>query len=208
MDYIESPLKEYIDDAASEVASPGGGSVSALVGALGTTMASMSSLFTIGRKKFADVEPKVKQILQRCDSKRTELLDLMMEDINNYSKVSEAYGLSKSNKEEKKARSDAIQDALKTALQAPLKTVRACLDVMKNIRELADIANPNLISDVGVAVLITNAALLGAKLNVDINLSSIKDEEIVQKAGNEMKEAEELCQSLLKETMEVVKSKI
>lgn len=208
MSYLEKPLKKYLDDAASGESTPGGGSVSALVGALGSTMASMSSRFTVGKKKFIDVEPKVKEILEKCDKARGELLGLMEEDINSYSKVSESYCMPKSNDEEKKARTEAIQAALKVAMEAPLKTVRCSLNMLENIRELSDIANPNLISDVGVAVLFTNAALLGGKLNVDINLAFIKDTEITGKIGDEMKQAESRAQTLLIETMDVVKSKM
>lgn len=208
MNYIDAPLKKYIEDASSGRSTPGGGSVSALVGALGTTMASMSSNFTIGREKFKDVEPVVREILDKCDKGREELLNLMEEDIKSYGDVTAAYGLPKSTESEKKKRLEDIQNALKNAMDVPLKIVNCCLEVLENIRRLADVANPNLISDVGVAALFTNAALLGGKLNVDINLAYIKDETLAQKAGKEIKESETRAQTLLNETMKIVKSKI
>lgn len=206
MSYLKLPLKKYIDDASSEDPTPGGGSVSALVGALGTTMASMSANFTIGREKFADVEAEVKEILAKCDRARNELLNLMEDDIKSYGKLSEAYGLPKSTDDEKKKRTETIQNALKDAMGAPLKTVRCCLAILKEIRRLADIANPNLISDVGVAAIFTNAALLGGKLNVDINLSFLKDQSLVQEVNSEVTEAETKSNALLNDTMQVVNS--
>lgn len=208
MDYIEEPLRKYVEDTASGVSTPGGGSVSALVGALGTAITSMVSHFTIGRDGFANVELKVKEILGKCDDRRLELLSLMNEDVHSYDKVSEAYSLPKSTKDEKTARSKAIQDALHKAMYTPLKTVRCCLSVLVDIRSLAEIANPNLISDVGVAALFTNAALLGGKLNVDINLAAIKDDELVHEIDKEVKEAELRAFTLLNDTIGVVRSKI
>lgn len=208
MGYRKESLEKYLQDAASGSATPGGGSVSALVGALGTTMASMSSNFTIGREKFKDVEPKVREILYRCDNGREKLLDLMEEDIKSYGRVSEAYALPRYTEMEKGARSTAIQTALKEAMAVPLNTVRACIAILEDIRELAEIANPNLISDVGVAAILTNAALSGGRLNVEINLAQIKDEILVEAVRLEVEQTGLRAGSLLKEIMEIVRSKI
>lgn len=208
MDYVDAPLRKYIEDASSGTPTPGGGSVAALVGALGTAMASMASSFTIGNEKFKNVEPEVRMILGKCNEGREELLNMMNEDVKCYSCVTEAYSLPKSTDNEKKERTEAIQEALKKAVDIPLKVLHSCLKVLEEIRRLADITNPNLISDVGVAALLTNAALLGGKLNVDINIASIKDETLVKKVGMEATNLELKAQTLLNETMKIVKSKI
>lgn len=208
MSYRKEPLEKYLRDAASGSATPGGGSVSALVGALGTTMASMSSNFTIGRERFKDVEPKVREILCRCDNGREKLLDLMEDDIKSYRMVSEAYALPRSTEIEKGARTTAIQTALKEAMAVPLNTVRTCIAILEDVRELAEIANPNLISDVGVAAILTNAALSGGRLNVEINLAHIKDEILVEEVRLEVEQTGLRAGCLLKEIMEIVRSKI
>ncbi|MGR3319075.1 MAG: cyclodeaminase/cyclohydrolase family protein [Candidatus Anammoxibacter sp.] len=208
MDYVDAPLRKYIEDASSGTPTPGGGSVVALVGALGTAMASMASSFTIGKEKFKNVRPEVNVILDKCNESREELLNMMNEDVECYSCVTEAYSLPKSTDSERKERTEAIQEALKKAVEVPSKVLNCCLKVLEEIRRLADIANPNLISDVGVAALLTNAALLGGKLNVDINIAYIKDETLVRKVGGEANELELKAQTLLTETMKIVKSKI
>ena len=208
MDYLDAPLKKYIEDASANTSTPGGGSASALAGALGTAMASMASGFTIGKEKFKDVEPEIRAILGKCDKSREELLNMMNEDINCYDCVTKAYSLPKSTDKEKKDRTEAIQEALKKAADVPLKILNCCLNVLTKIRRLADIANPNLISDIGVAALLTNAALLGGKLNVDINIVKIKNETLVRNVGAKAKESELKAQILLNEIMEIVYSRI
>ena len=208
MNYVDAPLRKYIEDASSGTPTPGGGSVAALVGALGTAMASMASSLTIGNEKFKNVEPEIRVILGKCNEGREELLNMVNEDIECYGCVTEAYSLPKSTDNEKKERTAAIQEALKKAVDVPLKVLNCCLKVLEEIRRLADITNPNLISDVGVAALMTNAALLGGKLNVDINIASIRDETLVRKVGREAKKLELKAQTLLNETMKIVKSKI
>ena len=99
--YIDEALRKYIDDARSGKSTPGGGSVSALVGALGTTMGEMAANFTVGREKFKDVEPEVKEILSKLESHREALLKFTIDDIEMYSKVTNAYGLPKGTDEEK-----------------------------------------------------------------------------------------------------------
>ena len=173
--YLYGTIQTYAAAASSVSPTPGGGSVAALAGALGTTMAAMAANFTVGKKKFESVEPEVREHLASCLRARDELLRLMDEDTRAYATVSAAYGMAKETPEEKKARSAAIQEALVTAMDAPLRVVRECRDVMKPVARLAEIANPNLISDVGVAAILAEAALRAAKLNVEINLRELKD---------------------------------
>ena len=188
--YSEGPIRQYLDDAASGSPTPGGGSVSALVGALGSTMACMSANFTIGKKKYRDVEEECKQILARCEANYKKLLELTDADTKAYSHVSKAYAMTKDTPEEKAARTEAIQKALRIAMDVPLQAFRACAAVINDLDRLADIANKNLISDVGVAALHAFAGLRGCKLNVEINLAYIKDEEFANKHQEEIDAAE------------------
>jgi formiminotetrahydrofolate cyclodeaminase len=174
--YISEPMKKYLDDTTSGAPTPGGGSVAALVGALGAALTSMVCNFTVGKEKFKGVEEEVAEILSKAEKLRGDLAELMQADTEAYSQVSAAYGMPRKSSKEKEARTAAIQEALKIALQIPLKTAMRCYDILKLNEPLIEKGNPNLISDVGVAVALAEAALQSAALNVEINLVSIKDE--------------------------------
>lgn len=178
--YINQPLNKYLDEAAAKLPAPGGGSVSALCGALGAAMASMVANFTVGKEKYKEVENEVSQLLSQSEELRKRLMKLMDADVEVYGKVSAAYRLPKATDEEKAKRSQAIQEACKEALKVPLKTAECCHEILKLSQRLVDIGNVNLISDVGVAVILAEAALQGAALNVEINLVSLKDEHFVK----------------------------
>ena len=177
--YRTKPIETYLSDAAAGIPAPGGGSVSALAGALGSAMACMAANFTVGKKKFQDVEPEVRSILEACEAGGRALAELMDADVASYTSVSKAYGMPKDTPEQKAARTAAIQRALHVALATPLATVRQCLELVRRLDRLVETANPNLISDVGVAAILLEAALRGAKMNVEINLAYLKDQGFV-----------------------------
>ena len=206
--YRNEPLEKYLRDAASGTPTPGGGSVAALVGALATTMASMSANFTVGKEKFKQYDTQLKKILEEFEKSRETLLSLMEEDIEVYGEISNAYGLPKSTEAEKNKRSEAIQKATIIAMEVPLKTTMCCLYVLEQTRELVDIANPNLISDVGVACYLADAAFQCAKLNVEINLATIKNQSLVEKVQNEISHAEKKAKVFFKEIKERVQEKM
>ena len=206
--YRDGSIRKYLEDAAAGSATPGGGSVSAFAGALATTMGSMAANFTLGRKKFLDAEPRVKRVLARLDRERQNLLELMDLDVEAYGAVSAAHAGPKETPEEKAARSAKIQEALVVAMDVPLRTVRACLDVLRELAQLADVANPNLISDVGVSANLAEAALRGAKLNGEINLVSLMDEALAKRTGEEIGSAAEEAARTLGEVLTKVSAKI
>ncbi len=185
--YIEEPLKKYLDEAASGAPTPGGGSVAALAGALGAALTSMVCNFTVGKKKYKDVEAEVAQILSEAENLRAKLLELMVEDTQVYGKVSEAYGMPNNTPQKKEARSEAIQIALKEAMKAPLEAAICCHKILKLNEPLVEKGNKNLISDVGVAVLLAESAMRSAVLNVEINLSYIKDEKLRQETRDKLR---------------------
>ena len=143
-------------------------------------MACMAANFTVGKKKFEAVRPRVTELLRKCDEARDALLRFVDDDVAAYSQVSRAYSMPKETEAEKAARAAAIQDALKTAMKTPLNVFVTCADVLGALDELADLANPNLISDVGVSAALVLGALEGAQLNVEINLASLRDEAVVK----------------------------
>jgi formiminotetrahydrofolate cyclodeaminase len=176
MDYRTETIRKYLDDAASSLPAPGGGSVSAVAGALGAAMGCMVCNLTVGKEQFAAVKPQVKEVLSQAD-------------VEAYSHVSRAYRMSRQTPEEKEARKAAIQEACKVALNPPLQTLRECLSVLRLMERLVDVGNPNLISDVGVAAILAESALRGAKLNVEINLGAIKDAAFVEGIRKEIETA-------------------
>ena len=202
--YINDTIQKYLDDASSGQPTPGGGSIAAAAGALGLSMACMSANFTVGKKKYKDVEEEVKSHLGVCMEMRDELLRLMDEDTQAYAEVSKAYALPKDADEEKTARTEAIQKALVVAMGAPLKAVRACRKALQSVAALVDIANKNLISDVGVAALLAEAALRAAKLNVEINLSYLKDPQLVETTRGEIQAAASEAKAHAQAVMEKV----
>ena len=185
--YIDEPMKKYLDEAASGASTPGGGSVAALAGALGAALTSMVCNFTVGKKKYKDVEAEVSQILEEAENLRSKLLDLMVEDTQVYGQVSAAYGMPRDTAEEKAARTEAIQNALKAAMGAPLEAAICCHKILKLNEPLLEKGNQNLISDVGVAILLAESAMRSAIMNVEINLSYIKDEDLCQKTREKLR---------------------
>ncbi len=182
MPYRTQSLETYLADAAAAKPTPGGGSASALAGAAGAAMACMAANFTIGKEKYKDAWPRVGELLAVCERARRELLEVVDEDAAAYAHVSAAYGMARSTPDEKERRAEAIQAALKQAIAPPLKALLACTDAIAVLDELAGLANPNLVSDVGVAAALLGGALDGAALNVEINLAPLKDAALVAAA--------------------------
>lgn len=176
MGYIEEPLKAYTDALASGEATPGGGSAAALVGTLGAALNSMVANFTVGREKFAAVEEDVQRLLSESERLRMELEGLAQADTEAYGKVTAAQRMPRESEEEKAARREAVQDALKAAAEVPRSAAKAAHGVLRVAAELVEKGNPNLITDVGVAARFAAAALQCAALNVEINLAYIKDD--------------------------------
>ncbi len=206
--YIDEPLKKYLDEAASGASTPGGGSVAALAGALGAALTSMVCNFTVGKKKYKDVEAEVAEILSEADALRGKLLELMVEDTQVYGQVSTAYGMPRDTAEQKEARTEAIQSALKAAMGAPLKAAVCCHRILKLNEPLLEKGNKNLISDVGVAVLLAESAMRSAVMNVEINLSYIKDEKLCQETREKLRplmaEATELKTKIYEKVNEAI----
>ena len=202
--YIDGTIRKYLDDASAGTPTPGGGSIAAITGALGVSMACMAANFTVGKKKFKAVEPEVRTHLDSCLHARDELLRLMDEDTQAYATVSEAYRMPKDTPDQKAERAEAIQKALVIAMDAPLKAVRVCREALRAVASLVDVANPNLISDVGVAALLAEAALRAAKLNVEINLSSLKNQDLVSVTRAEIEQAAHEARNHARETLQKV----
>ncbi|MFH1733056.1 MAG: cyclodeaminase/cyclohydrolase family protein [Planctomycetota bacterium] len=208
MPYRSEAVEKYLADASAGRPTPGGGSASAMAGAVGAAMACMAANFTVGKKKFKDVWPQVGELLAKCSEARDKLLQFADDDVAAYAHVARAYGMPKESPEEKSARAAAIQGALKVAMATPLKTFQTCAGALLVFEELADLANPNLISDVGVAAALVLGALEGAQLNVEINLGFIKDEDLVAATRAQLEQAGPSAREAARKTLDKVYERI
>ncbi len=178
MRLVDKPVTNFLDELASSAPAPGGGSVASLGGALGAALVSMVCNLTLGKKAYADVQGDIEDLLARSEALRAELTELLEEDVKAYTGYSVAAKMPRGTDAEKAARAEAMEAALKTATDVPLKIAEAAVQVMDLCMPAAEKGNKWAVSDAGVAVLMAEAALRSAALNVLINLGSfaLKDE--------------------------------
>ena len=206
--YATEPLQVYLDDAAANKPAPGGGSVSACAGALGAALVSMVCNLTRGREKFADVEAEIVAIVEASEAARHRLEQLLQEDTTAYNGVIAAYKMPKETAEDQAARSQAVQDGLIVAADVPLEICRVAVEVCRLARDAARMGNPQAVTDAGIGAILGEAAVVGAALNVRINLGSIKDEAYVAKAAAEIDEIQADAAALRAETHEITLSRL
>ncbi len=177
----------FCDETASESPAPGGGSVSAYMGALAASLGTMVANLTGGKAAYDDEWEKFSDIAVRGQQLKNDLLHLVDEDTNAFNKIMNAFGLPKKTDEEKAARSAAIQEATKFATEVPFQTMQKSLEAFEVCRAMVEWGNPASVTDGGVGALAARSAVMGAHLNVKINASSLKDEafknEILTKAA-------------------------
>lgn len=175
----EKPIKSFLDELASSAPAPGGGSVAALSGALGAALISMVGNLTIGKEKYASVQEEISELLEKSERLRKELTELLEADVRAYTELSQTMKMPRDTEEQKKTREKAMDKALKAATNVPMQIAEACVAVMELCRPAAEKGNINAVSDVGVGMLMAEAGLRSAALNVLINLGWIKDETFV-----------------------------
>jgi formiminotetrahydrofolate cyclodeaminase len=170
---IENTLKDYIAQTASSSPAPGGGSASALAGALGTALAEMVINLTVGKKKYVDVSEELSSLLPKLTTIRNELAHAVDRDAEAFNAVMKAFGMPKETDEQIRARSAAIQEATVEATRVPLSVMMAALKALEMTAVVAQKGNKNSISDAGVAGLLLASAIDGAAYNVKINLPGL-----------------------------------
>jgi glutamate formiminotransferase/formiminotetrahydrofolate cyclodeaminase len=204
--YVEKPMIVFLDRLASRSPEPGGGSVSALVGALGAALVSMVGNLTLGKEKYADVQDRVEELLGSSEKVRSELQELVQKDTEVYAEVSAAFKLPRDTEEEKEERRAKVQEALEAATEVPFRITEKCLEVARLSLTAAEIGNVGAVSDAGVAVLLAEAAAQSGALNVKINVNSIEDaafcEEKWRRVQEILKEAGELREKVVRITYE------
>jgi formiminotetrahydrofolate cyclodeaminase len=206
--YIDQPLRHFMDKLASKSPEPGGGSVAALVGALGAALVSMVANLTVGKEKYKDVQPQIEQLLRESEKLRSEMQDLIQKDTEAYGALSGVYKMPKNTDEEKAARTATMQEALKIACKVPFEIGLKSLDIAKLAQRAADIGNVGAVSDAGVAVLLAQACAQSAALNVKINVNSIKDEAYNKETWTGMQDVLKQVAVLEKAVMETTYKKM
>jgi formiminotetrahydrofolate cyclodeaminase len=175
-DITEQSIQTFLDTLASKSATPGGGSVAALMGAQAAALISMVCNLTIGKPQYAEVETQMQDLLAKAEGLRAELTAMVKTDIEVFNRLMAAYSQPKESDEEKTARSAAIQAILMEATEVPLACSRACKEVINLSEIAAEKGNLGVISDAGVAVMAAYSGLKSAALNVYINTGCLKDE--------------------------------
>lgn len=183
-------IQEFAMQTASNEPVPGGGSISALAGSLAAALTEMVAGLTIGKKKYADVEEEMKAAVEPMKAVCAQLLDDIKRDSESFDQYMQALTLPKETEEEKEARTEAMQNGLKAAVEVPLSVAKAACGILPYAETMVVKGNRTAVTDALVATMMARTAVLGAGFNVKINLESIKDQEYVDKIGKEVAELE------------------
>lgn len=168
--------REFVSLLASDAPAPGGGGAAALVGAIGTALGNMVGALTVGKKKYADVEEKIKCLMSRCNELQTQLLDQVAADAEGFVPLARAYGIP----EDDPNRAETLERATVTACQAPMRIMELCCDSLNVIAVMAEKGSRLAVSDAGCAAALVKAALQAASLNVFINTKTLRDRALAQ----------------------------
>lgn len=179
----EMSLAAFLDALAAKQSTPGGGGAAALTGSQAAALLSMVINFTLGNKKYAEVQDAMTGYLATSEALRHELLGLADADVAAFTAVSAGYAMPKESDAEKSARTAAIQAALQVAARVPMTTGERCLDVLRLVAPVAAQGNSNVVSDAATALYLADAALRAAVVNVNINLKFIRDDAFVTQAA-------------------------
>lgn len=175
MSLLDLTNKHFLDELASASPAPGGGSVAALAGALGTALGSMVCRLTIGKKKYADMEAELTTCLEDTERLRDRLAMLVDEDTSAFNLVMSALAMSKETSDEKQKRAAALESATKEATMVPLSIMQCTKETAVVAMIIAQKGNINALSDAGVCALMLQASCRGAYYNVRINLAGLHD---------------------------------
>ncbi|MBN2420180.1 MAG: cyclodeaminase/cyclohydrolase family protein [Deltaproteobacteria bacterium] len=205
---LDNSCKDFISVLASKAPVPGGGGAAALGGAIGMALSNMVGNLTTGKKKYADVEPEIIDLLKRGEKIIEELQNLVDKDAEVFEPLSKAYGLPKNTPEEIKYKEECIEDCSKLACSVPIEIMRRSFEGIKIHARMAQIGTMIAISDVGCGVVFLKSALIAASLNIVINLNTIKDDDFKDKMKKEMDSLISEGSKIADETFDFVMGKL
>ena len=205
---MDLTCKGFANETASESPAPGGGSISAYIGALGVSLGTMVANLSSHKAGWDDRWEDFSEWAEKGQALKDRLLWLVDEDTCAFNKIMDAFGLPKSSDEEKSLRTDAIQDATRYAIQIPFQVMEASLQSMEVIKAMVVIGNPNSVTDAGVGALCARSAVIGAFLNVKINAAGLKDKAFVADVLEQGNEMEKQARATEEEILQIVHAKI
>ena len=185
MDYTEKTCRDFVESVGTSKPIPGGGSVAALVGALGASLSTMVASLTIGKKKYIGVEFEMQKNIDEIYQIQNELLDLVQQDIDNFEPLAQLYKKKASTPEEKAALKEAKQNALYEACLVPMEIIQKCGRAIELAQEFATKGNKVVIADSGSSAVLCKAAMQAASFNIYINTNMMKDKELAKKINGE-----------------------
>ncbi|UCB44745.1 MAG: cyclodeaminase/cyclohydrolase family protein [Spirochaetota bacterium] len=208
--YVSQPLHYFLDKLCSNSPEPGGGSASALTGAIAASLSGMLAALTVNKKGYENVKPEMEEFLSKAQSLKDDLLVLLQKDTEAFDDASKAFKLPKETEDEKKKRAEAIEAGLKKATEVPLAIMEKSLEVSRLSSEVLKKGNEMAISDGAISALFAEAACIGAMMNVRINFSWMKDKEYVksieQRVEDILDEVGRIKEDALSYTLERLKS--
>lgn len=205
---IDLTVKGFADETSRESPAPGGGTISAYMGALGAALGTMVANLSSHKAGWDDRWEEFSIWAERGQAIQAELMTLVDEDTEAFNRIMAAFGLPKGTDEEKAARTVAIQEATLFATEVPLHTMQASIKVFELCRAMAEEGNPNSVSDAGVGVLAARAAVLGAGLNVKINAGGLKDRTVADRLVGQANALIAQANTAEAEIMKIVEAKL
>ncbi len=205
---VDLTVSGFSNETLSESAAPGGGSVSAYVGALGAALGTMVANLSAHKRGWDERWEEFSDWAEKGKAIHDKLLKLVDEDTAAFNAIMDAFGLPKNTDQEKKLRSAAIQAATKHAIEVPFEVMKTAAQVMEVIQAMATIGNPNSLSDAGVGALCVRTAVYGAYLNVRINAGGLSDKEFSRRILSEAAEILEKAKAKEAEILSMVESRI
>jgi glutamate formiminotransferase/formiminotetrahydrofolate cyclodeaminase len=178
---IRLSVEDFMLETASESPAPGGGSVSAYIGTLGAALGTMVANLSSHKRGWDDRWEEFSDWADKGKQCQEELMQLVDEDSMAFNALMAAYGLPKSSEEEKNERERTIKEAIRQAILVPFRVMQTAQEALGVIRAMAEIGNPNSVSDAGVGALAIRTAVMGAHLNVKINMAGLNDRKFKDK---------------------------
>lgn len=205
----EQNMQEFIEVLSSKAAVPGGGGACAYVAAAGMALGAMVANLTTGKKKYAQYQEEIEELLSKAEQLSKELMTYMDKDAESFEPLSKAYGLPKDTKEQQEYKEEVMEKALKEASLTPVALMEKILAALKILERLSVVGSRLAISDVGAGVQLCKAALNGASLNVFINTKLMKDTEMAEELNTRtdalLIEGNELADRIYEEVVDAIR---
>lgn len=205
---MDMTCSAFADETASESPAPGGGSISAYMGALGVSLGTMVANLSSHKPGWDDRWEEFSDWAEKGQVLKDELIRLVDEDTNAFNRIMDAFGLPKGNEQEKAARTEAIQQATRYAIEIPFRVMKKSFETMEILKAMAETGNPNSVSDAGVGALAARSAVMGAFLNVKINAAGLNDKAYVASVLAEGSDIERNAKMMEEQILEIVNQKI